>query len=356
MVEKLIYGVLASIISLLTTVRRGTVMEYKTIKEASNEWGLSVRRIQTLCNGGQIKGAIRFGGVWAIPKTAKRPVDHRIKSGKYIKIKDNTITPILKWAGGKTQMLPDLLKRMPCEYNNYIEPFVGGGALFFQIAESGSIIADSNPELINMYKQVAANCGQVIDILKTYKNDEEQFYAVRAQDWTKCSVIEAAARTIYLNRTCFNGLYRLNRKGQFNTPFGRYKNPTICNEEKIRAASQVLQKAFIICGDYLDVLKRYAKQGDFIFLDPPYIPISDYADFKRYTKEQFYEQDQRNLAKEVDRLVDLGCKVMLTNSNHPLVYELYGKYKIEVIQTRRNINSNGNKRKGEDVIVTTYRN
>ena len=205
-----------------------------------------------------------------------------------------------------------------------------------------------------MYRVVAKDCDKVIEALEEYKNEEEYFYKVRAKDWTECDDIEAAARMIYLNRTCFNGLYRLNRKGQFNTPFGRYKNPTICNEEKIRAASEVLQNAEIVCGDYLDVLKKYAKKNDFVFLDPPYVPISEYADFKRYTKEQFYEEDQINLANEVHRLVRNGCKVMLTNSNHPLVHELYGKYKIEVIQTKRNINRNGDKRNGEDVIVTTY--
>lgn len=329
-------------------------MEYMTIKQASDQWGLSVRRVQTLCSEEQIDGAIRFSGVWAIPSIAKRPVDHRIKSGKYIKVKDDTITPILKWAGGKTQLLPEITARMPETYEKYIEPFIGGGALFFKLNADRAVIADSNPELINMYRVVSENSEQVIEALGAYKNDETMFYDVRAKEWEKCDPIEAAARMIYLNHTCFNGLYRLNRKGQFNTPFGRYKNPTICNPEKIMAAAEVLKKSEIVCGDYLDVLKKYAKKGDFIFLDPPYVPISEYADFKRYTKEQFYEEDQRNLAKEVHRLVKMGCKVMLTNSNHPLVHELYGQYKIDVIQTKRNINRNGSKRNGEDVIVTTY--
>lgn len=330
-------------------------MEYITIKEASEKWGLSIRRIQTLCNEEKIKGASRFGRAWAIPIEAERPVDHRVKSGKYMKTStENEATPILKWAGGKTQMLGDILLRMPENYNTYIEPFVGGGALFFRLANENSIIADSNPELIQMYRQVAYHCEAVIAELKKYKNDEKSYYSVRSKDWRACTDIEAAARMLYLNKTCFNGLYRLNKKGLFNTPYGKYKNPKICNEEKLKAASDVLRKATIVCGDYLEVLNRYGKEGDFIFLDPPYIPISQNSDFKRYTKEQFYEKDQVSLAKKVDELVKRGCKVMLTNSNHPLVYELYGKYKIEVIQTKRNINSCGDKRKGEDVIVTTY--
>lgn len=329
-------------------------MEYITIKEASDKWGLSVRRVQTLCSEDQIDGAIRFSGVWAIPSIANKPNDRRVKTGRYIKTKEDYATPILKWAGGKTQLLPEIIARMPESYNKYIEPFIGGGALFFRLNADRAVIADSNPELINMYRVIAKNSDLVISALSEYKNTEDMFYEVRAKDWTKCSEVEAAARMIYLNRTCFNGLYRLNRKGQFNTPYGKYKNPTICNTEKLRAAAEVLKKTEIICGDYLEVLGRYAEEGDFIFLDPPYVPISEYSDFKRYTKEQFYESDQRNLAEEVHRLVKMGCKVMLTNSNHPLVHELYGRYKIDIIQTKRNINRNGDKRNGEDVIVTTY--
>jgi DNA adenine methylase len=330
-------------------------MDYISVREASDRWGLSVRRIQTLCNEEKVEGATRFAGVWAIPIDAVRPIDNRIKSGRYIKSKEEVLaSPILKWAGGKTQMLDDILARVPDSYGKYVEPFIGGGAVYFRLDKKDSVIADSNPELINMYQMVAGHCDEVIDILLTYKNDEKMFYETRALEWEKLTPIEAAARMIYLNRTCFNGLYRLNRKGMFNTPFGRYKNPKICNVEKLHAASEVLKHTTIICGDYLDVLQENAAEGDFIFLDPPYVPISDYADFKRYTKEQFYEEDQRNLANEVDRLVSIGCKVMLTNSNHPLVHELYGKYRIEIIQTKRNINRNGNKRKGEDVIVTTY--
>ena len=274
---------------------------------------------------------------------------------QYFKINElSNVKPILKWAGGKTQMLNSIIPRMPKQYKKYVEPFIGGGALFFNITPDKSVISDSNPELINLYNQLAYHCEEVIDILSLYKNDEEFYYELRSKDWLECEPIEAAARTIYLNRTCYNGLYRLNKKGLFNTPFGKYKNPNICNSERLRIASEVLKHTHIICGDYLEALKEFAESGDFVFLDPPYVPISDFSDFKRYTKEQFYEQDQKNLADEVKRLVDIGCHVMLTNSNHPLVHELYAPYNIEIVQTKRNINSNGNKRTGEDVIVTTY--
>lgn len=260
--------------------------------------------------------------------------------------------PILKWAGGKTQILGELLSKVPTSYGMYIEPFFGGGALFFALQPENAIIADSNPELINMYRQVAEHVDDVICYLKKYENTSEMFYSVRGLDWEHLSKEEAAARTIFLNRTCFNGLYRVNKKGQFNVPFGKYNNPKICDADNLYAASKALQKADIICGDYLLVLEHYAQPGDFIFLDPPYLPISEYSDFKRYTKEQFYEEDHIDLAKMVMNLHERGCHVLLTNSNHPLVHELYAPFKIDVIQTKRHISCNGGTRKGEDVIVT----
>lgn len=260
--------------------------------------------------------------------------------------------PILKWAGGKTQMLGDLLPKVPNSYGRYIEPFFGGGAMFFALQPESAIIADSNPELINMYQEVANHADNVIQYLKQYENTSEMFYAVRSQEWTTLPKAEAAARTIFLNRTCYNGLYRVNKHGQFNVPYGKYKNPKICDEAGLRAASEALKKADILCGDYLLVLEHHAQLGDFVFLDPPYLPVSEYADFKRYTKEQFYEEDHVELSKVIMALHERGCHVILTNSNHPLVHELYAPFNIDVIQTKRHISCNGSTRKGEDVIVT----
>ena len=260
--------------------------------------------------------------------------------------------PILKWAGGKGQMLGEILPRIPAKFGKYIEPFCGGAALFFSLAPENAILADSNPELINVYEQVAHNVDEVIRYLQQYKNTEEMFYLVRAQDWENLPKTQAAARMIYLNHTCYNGLYRVNKQGKFNVPFGRYKNPTICDTEALYAASLALQKATIVCGDYLTVLREYAQIGDFIFLDPPYLPISEYSDFKRYTKEQFYEEDHIELAKEVKKLQEIGCHVILTNSNHPLVHELYSQCRIDIVPTKRYISCNGTNRKGEDAIVT----
>lgn len=259
--------------------------------------------------------------------------------------------PVLKWAGGKTQLLPKLKSLLPSSYNKYIEPFIGGGALFFDLKPEQAIIADSNSDLINLYKCLASDVNAVIRELKKFRNTEENYYKVRAYQTTNLDPYQAAARIIYLNKTCFNGLYRVNRKGEFNVPYGKNPSATICNEDNLRAASLALQGIKILNSDYKTILKEHSKPGDLIFLDPPYLPVSEYADFKRYTKEQFYEEDHHELAQEVHRLNELGCHVIITNSNHPLVHELFGAYEIEVCNTQRNINSKGGSRKGQDVII-----
>lgn len=259
--------------------------------------------------------------------------------------------PVLKWAGGKSQLLNDLHKRVPKRFNRYIEPFFGGGALFFSLRHPNSVIADSNLELVNLYRALANDVDAVIDVLSRYRNTEDVFYETRSLQWEDLSPADAAARTIFLNRTCFNGLYRVNKSGQFNVPFGRYANPKILDEENLRAASRLLAQATIRHGDYKVVLREEAREGDLVFLDPPYLPVSTFSDFKRYTKEQFYEEDHHELAEEVHRLHDLGCHVILTNSNHPLVHELFGRYEVEVLKSKRHINSDSSKRTGEDLIV-----
>ena len=263
--------------------------------------------------------------------------------------------PILKWAGGKTQLLEHLLPKIPKEYNKYIEPFFGGGALFFALKPNNSIIADSNPELINLYRVIAKDVNSLISELKNLKNEKDFFYDMRRKEFSELSEIEAAARTIFLNKTAFNGLYRVNKKGHFNVPFGYYKNPKILDEDQLLAASKILKKTKILLGDFKDVLCKHAKKGDFIFLDPPYLPVSKYSDFKRYTKEQFYEKDQISLANLVNKLSKKGCHILLTNSNHPLIHELYKDFNIDIYKTKRNINSKSTNRKGEDIIVSNFK-
>ena len=264
--------------------------------------------------------------------------------------------PVLKWAGGKTQLLDELLSRAPKTYGKYIESFFGGGALFFALKPQNAVIADSNPELINMYRQIANNVDEVIDRLKKYHNTQEEFYAVRQQNWMTLSPAEAAARMIYLNRTCFNGLYRVNRQGQFNVPYGKYKNPKICDEENLRQVSKALQGVEILCGDYLLVLEHYASAGDFIFLDPPYLPISENADFTLEINSEDFEmkltvQFEKDSAKKrkvktdiVDNHIILTCinfsasgtglttPVQIAVINHKKIYFMFWAYQIGTVE------------------------
>ncbi|MGH7886097.1 MAG: Dam family site-specific DNA-(adenine-N6)-methyltransferase [Thermodesulfobacteriota bacterium] len=258
--------------------------------------------------------------------------------------------PFLKWAGGKTQLIPELLKYIPSKYKNYIEPFVGGGAFFFFLNPNKAIISDSNEELITTYKCVRDNVEDIIIILKNYRNEESFFYRIRALKPELLSDIERAARLIYLNKTCYNGLYRVNKKGSFNVPYGK-RNGKFLNIDLLRNASEFLKDTKIIHADYLETLKNYAKKGDFIYLDPPYYPVGKYSDFKRYTKEFFYHNDHILLKEEFDRLVKIGCHVLLTNSNHPVILDLFNEYEIKIIKTKRLISSNTKSRNGEDIII-----
>jgi DNA adenine methylase len=263
----------------------------------------------------------------------------------------NGTQPFLKWAGGKRQLLPYLAKHLPASYGSYIEPFLGGGAMFFYLKPQRAILADLNEDLINCFTIVRDNVEPLIKALNKYVNDEDFYYRIREQDPKSLSDIERAARTIYLNKTCYNGLYRVNKKGDFNVPFGRREKPSICEPKVLFAAHQALQGAQLIHGDYQQVLKRYAKPGDFIYLDPPYYPAEGYADFKRYTKEFFYEEDHIELRNEVRRLVDRGCWVLLTNSNTEFVRNLYEGFSYEVLDARRSISCNPETRVGQDLIV-----
>lgn len=269
--------------------------------------------------------------------------------------KSSSAKPFLKWAGGKTQLLEVLSRYVPTDYGKYIEPFIGGGALFFRLQPRYAVISDSNAELIQTYKVVRDDVEQLIDLLKGYPHDEAFYYNLRSQNPNELTSVEGAARFIYLNRTCYNGLYRVNKKGQFNVPFGLYQNPTICDEPALRAASEALAEVVIEVGDYQETLDKWAEPGDFVFLDPPYFPISQYSDFKRYTKKFFYEEDQVQLAARFRALADKGVYMLLTNSNAPLIRELYGDFSYEVASTNRNINSKGAGRtNGQDLIVAGH--
>jgi DNA adenine methylase len=262
--------------------------------------------------------------------------------------------PFLKWAGGKTQLLHELISRMPASYNVYFEPFIGGGALYFAVSPEEAVIADINEDLVNVYNVVRDNPEELLEALSSYVNDKDFYYEVRAQDQDKLSPIDRAARLIYLNRTCFNGLYRVNKSGQFNVPFANYKNPNIVQSERIMTASNTLHRTKVFNASFEKVLVG-AKEGDFIYLDPPYYPKDVYSDFKRYNKEQFHENDHQRLAALYNELSDRGCYVMLSNSDTPFTRDLYKKWCVDTVYAKRMINSDSSKR-GEvtEIIVTNY--
>ena len=260
--------------------------------------------------------------------------------------------PILKWAGGKRQLLSELLPLVPDFNGKYIEPFVGGGALFFALAPEKAVLSDCNEELIELYKTVKREPQNIIDSLRRMKNTEKDYYRIRSVNWKELSKADAAARMIFLNKTGYNGLYRVNRQGGFNVPYGKNKKASFCNEEQILSAARLLKRKRIICADYRKVLKKYAESGDFIFLDPPYFQVAERETFLRYTKDRFYEPDQIELAELVNDLYDKGCQLIITNSNHPRIYDLYKRFDISVVKVRRSVNCIGNDRKGEDTIIT----
>lgn len=270
-------------------------------------------------------------------------------------IKKNRIPrPFLKWVGGKTQLLPVLLKLIPDFSGTYYEPFLGGGALYFELAPKKAVIADLNQELIDCYTAIRDDVDSVIQILKKHKYQKEYFYRVRAQKPFELSLPERAARMIYLNRAGFNGLYRVNKKGEFNVPFGRYNNPTICDELNLRGCAHHLNGVELRCEMFEDVVKT-CKPGDFVYFDPPYIPLSNTAYFTAYEKGKFGMADQERLATVFDELSKRGVHAMLSNSDVPWMRSRYQHHHIHSVSATRMVNSKGSKRGpvGE-VIVTSF--
>jgi DNA adenine methylase len=279
------------------------------------------------------------------------------------------VRPFIKWAGGKGQLLPELSRRLPARFRRYHEPFVGGAALFFHLYNAGSlhagaVLSDYNPELILCYKAVRDDVDLLIEVLREHTRhrlDSEYFLQVRSWDrqpgFAQRSPIERAARTIFLNRTCYNGLYRLNNKGQFNAPFGYYKNPLICDPDNLRAVSMALQDVDLRVGDFGAVLDE-ADPGDLVYFDPPYVPVSATASFTHYTGQTFGPEDQRRLAALFDALMERGVYVMLSNSHTPLTRELYAAHAVStsVVLASRKINCDGRKRGSvEELIVCSYK-
>jgi DNA adenine methylase len=267
--------------------------------------------------------------------------------------------PFLKWAGGKRQLLPELLSRFPEKFNYYHEPFIGGGALFFSVQPGFGTISDINSELINCYRVVRENPRELIEELSHYEISEKFFYEIRNADreagFAEWTPLKRAARIIYLNKNCFNGLYRVNSKGLFNVPFGKYENPQLADLDNLLACSYVLQQVEILCGSYLDVERR-CSNGDFVYFDPPYAPLSATSNFTNYSNDGFSSDDQLALAELCRRLDRNGVLFMLSNSDVPEVRDLYEpNFKVETVQAGRAVNSVGSKRgKVSEVLVRNY--
>jgi len=256
--------------------------------------------------------------------------------------------PFLKWAGGKRQLIPQMNKFFPKNYNKFIEPFIGGGAVFFHLLPNKSIISDNNPELINCYRVIKGEVESLIKSLKKHKYAKEYYYEIRALDrdrkkFAELSDVERASRSIYLNKTGYNGLYRVNSQGFFNVPFGRHKNPKICDETNLRLVSRALQNVEIHLGSF-EICLEYAEKDDFIYLDPPYYPLSDTALFTSYTKNSFDKTSQKKLFEVFNKLNKRECDVMLSNSYSEFILDLYKDFKIITLKAKRNINSNSKKR------------
>jgi DNA adenine methylase len=280
-----------------------------------------------------------------------------LRARRPLALPDPVASPVIKWVGGKTKLLPELLARLPERFERYYEPFAGGAALFFRVAPERAVLADSNHDLIGLYTCLTRDVAGVIKKLEHHRaaHSEAHYYATRTR-WNDrelaWSTADRAATFIYLNKTCFNGLWRVNRAGAFNVPIGRYVDPPICVPDTLRAASAVLKRATIARADYRDAVKD-ARRGDFLYFDPPYDPVTPTANFTSYTADAFGPDQQRELADTARALVARGCRVMLSNSDTPFIRSLYKSFAIDRVKCARAINSNAAKRGDVDEVIIT---
>ncbi len=269
-------------------------------------------------------------------------------------------SPFLKWVGGKGKILSQLFPLLPpgVDRMRHVEPFVGGGAMFFGRGPERALLCDVNPALIGTYQAIRDRVDEVIAALQKLKraHSDEAYYRVRSRynERRALSDAERAAMFVYLNKTCFNGLHRVNRRGEFNVPAGRYKNPRILDEDGLRAASDALSRAEVVCAGFEALVER-AKPGDFVYFDPPYVPLSATSSFTSYAQDGFSNEDQIRL-RDVYRALDRrGCKLMLSNSDHPAVHELYDGFRIDLVAAPRAINCDVRGRgKVTEVVVRNY--
>ena len=345
-------------------------MELMSAREAAAKWGISQRRVAVLCSENRIANAEMIGNMWLIPMNAKKPIDAR--STRCNKNDENSVKPFLKWAGGKGQLIKEIEKYYPFEnvkINKYAEPFVGGGAVLFDILSKFDLdeiyISDINAELINTYIIVRDYIDKLIHLLISYQEDyvpldtdnRKKYYIAKRERFNDIKVngneadnIEKAALMIFLNKTCFNGLYRVNRKGLFNVPMGAYKNPLICDEKKLRAVSEKLQNVKIVCEDYKKS-DDFIDENTFVYFDPPYRPLTETSNFTAYTENLFDDEKQIELANFVERISNKGAMVVVSNSDpkntnkeDEFFDKIYAIHKIKRVEATRMINCNSDAR------------
>ncbi len=265
--------------------------------------------------------------------------------------------PFLKWVGGKSQLLLEIKNKMPKNYGTYFEPFVGGGAVFFRERPKKAVLIDINAELINAYIVVRDHLDDLIEELQKHRYDKEYFYKIRNVDrlrsYQKWSSIQRAARLIFLNKSCFNGLYRVNSKGHFNVPFGRYTNPTLVDYENLHACNKALQGVELFVSPFF-VVEDLVEAGDFVYFDPPYAPLNETSHFTNYSMNGFSKIDQQQLRDLVLKLDKKGVHIMVSNSDVPFIRELYEKrFKVHTVYAARAVNSKGNRRgKITELLIT----
>jgi DNA adenine methylase len=269
--------------------------------------------------------------------------------------------PVVKWVGGKRQLLPQILPLIPKRMTAYCEPFLGGGAVLFALQPKRALVNDLNKDLITVYRVIKEDADALIEHLSRHENTPEYFYRIRDLDRDKeayaaLSDVEKASRLLYLNKTCYNGLFRVNASGAFNSPYGHYRRPNIVNEQTIRGVSRYFNACDItfFSGDFASVLEQVPK-GGFVYLDPPYDPVSDTASFTGYNRGGFGREEQVRLKECCDALTARGVKFLLSNSATPFIRELYSSYRVSIVQARRAVNSVASRRGAiEEVLVRNY--
>ncbi len=356
-------------------------MEVMSAREAACKWGISQRRVAVLCSENRIQDAQMKGNMWLIPIDAEKPFDAR--SMRYNNTDEKSVKPFLKWAGGKGQLLKVLGRYYPFSDNKitkYAEPFVGGGAVLFDILSKYDLeqiyISDINAELINTYHIIRDDIDALIEMLYDMKNEfipldneaRKEYYIKKRERFNDLKVngnetinLEKAALMIFLNKTCFNGLFRVNKKGLFNVPMGSYKNPMICDESNLRAVSEKLQKVTIVCGDYKESAD-FIDEKTFVYFDPPYRPITDTASFTAYTENLFNDEEQIELAQFIDKMHRKGAKVVISNSDpknsnteDDFFENIYSAYKIKRVEATRMINCNSEARgKIKELLISNF--